>query len=52
MSYWSLPDAAMDDRDEAARWARLGHSAALRAAAAKLKKGARTSASRSGEGAG
>jgi DNA transformation protein len=32
MSYWRLPDAALDDADEAARWARLAIGAASRAA--------------------
>lgn len=31
MSYWSLPDSALDDPDEVKRWARLGLAAALRA---------------------
>ena len=29
-SYWSLPDSAMDDPDEAAQWARLALEAARR----------------------
>ena len=32
MSYWLLPDAALDDPDEAARWGRLALEAACRAA--------------------
>jgi DNA transformation protein len=40
-SYWSLPEAALDDPDEAARWARLGHAAALRSAQAKSRKALR-----------
>lgn len=35
MAYWSLPEAALDDPDEAVRWARLSLDAALRKAAAK-----------------
>ena len=37
MGYWTLPDAALDDPDEAARWARLAVEAARRAAAEKVK---------------
>ncbi len=45
MSYWRLPDRALDDPDEAARWGRLALDAAMRAAARKLKprRGARRS---------
>lgn len=35
LAYWSLPDAAVDDADEAARWARLSLAAAVRKAAKK-----------------
>jgi DNA transformation protein len=35
MSYWRLPDSALDDPDEASRWGRLAVEAARRAAAAK-----------------
>jgi DNA transformation protein len=38
MSYWSLPDQALDDPAEAARWARLGLEAALRAGGKDAKK--------------
>lgn len=31
IAYWRLPDKAVDDPDEAARWARLAREAALRA---------------------
>lgn len=31
MPYWSVPDAALDDSDEMARWARTAYEAALRA---------------------
>ena len=31
MPYWSIPDSAIDDPDEMARWVRLAHEAALRA---------------------
>jgi DNA transformation protein len=37
MSYWGLPDAALDDPDEAARWGRLALEAARRGALAKMK---------------
>ena len=36
-SYWRLPDEALDDPEEAARWGRLGLEAARRAAAHKTK---------------
>ena len=35
MAYWSLPETALDDPDEAVRWARMSLDAALRKAAAK-----------------
>jgi DNA transformation protein and related proteins len=35
MNYWRLPDAGLDDPDEAARWGRLACEAAARAVAAK-----------------
>ncbi len=35
LRYWRLPDAALDDIDEAQRWGRLGLEAALRARSAK-----------------
>ena len=35
MAYWSLPDGALDDPDEAVAWARRSIDAALRKAAAK-----------------
>ncbi|WP_299862673.1 TfoX/Sxy family protein [uncultured Hoeflea sp.] len=31
MPYWSIPDAALDDPDEMAKWVRLAWDAALRA---------------------
>jgi DNA transformation protein len=37
MSYWRLPDGAVDDPEEAARWGRLALEAATRAAARKPK---------------
>ncbi len=37
MSYWRLPDQAIDDPEEAARWGRLAVEAAIRAAARKAK---------------
>jgi DNA transformation protein and related proteins len=41
MSYWRLPDTALDDPDEAARWGRLALEAARRSAAAKKPKTSR-----------
>jgi len=38
MSYWTAPDAAMDDSEEFEIWARLGIEAARRADAAKQPK--------------
>ena len=35
MAYWSLPETALDDPDEAVDWARQSIDAALRKAAAK-----------------
>jgi len=35
MAYWSLPETALDDPDEAVGWARQSINAALRKAAAK-----------------
>jgi DNA transformation protein len=37
MGYWRIPETAMDDPEEAVRWARLGVDAALRARAKKPK---------------
>jgi DNA transformation protein len=31
MPYWSVPDIALDDPDEMAKWARLALEAAMRA---------------------
>ena len=31
MPYWSIPDGALDDDEEMARWVRLAWGAALRA---------------------
>ena len=39
MSFWSLPDAALDDPAEAARWADLALAAARRAQQAKMQRG-------------
>ena len=39
MSYWLLPDAALDDPDKAAQWGRLALEAAGRAARAKKPRG-------------
>lgn len=38
LGYWSLPEAAMDDADEAVVWARRAIDVALRKAAAKPKR--------------
>lgn len=38
IGYWLLPDAAVDDPDEASRWARLAVEAAQRAACVKNAK--------------
>jgi DNA transformation protein and related proteins len=38
MSYWLLPEAALDDADEAERWGRLALEAAGRAAPARRRK--------------
>lgn len=38
MSYWRLPDCALDDPSEAALWARRGMEAARRAEAKKQRK--------------
>ena len=38
MSYWRLPDRALDDPDEAARWGRLALEAATRAATTSRQK--------------
>ena len=35
MAYWSLPEPAVDDPEEAVRWARMSIDAALRKAATK-----------------
>ena len=35
MAYWSLPESALDDPDEAANWARQSIDAALRKSAAR-----------------
>lgn len=41
MSYWRLPEDAVDDAETAERWARLGLDAALRAKKPKKKSAAR-----------
>ena len=43
MAYWSLPDAAIDDPEEAARWARMSIAAAVRKAAKKRPRKPRAS---------
>ena len=42
MAYWSLPEPAVDDPDEAVRWARMSLDAALRTAAAKTVRTPKT----------
>ena len=37
-SYWTMPESALDDPDEAARWSRLAVEAALRKAARKKRR--------------
>lgn len=44
MPYWSLPDSAQDDPDEAAAWARLSLEPARKSAAEKAAKKARSAA--------
>ena len=41
MSYWRLPDAAADDPDQAASWARLAITAAMRSKSARKPKARR-----------
>lgn len=41
MAYWSLPEVALDDPDEAVDWARQSIDAALRKAAAKKPRKAK-----------
>ena len=38
LPYWSLPDQAIDDPDEALKWARLGLAASMRAPKVPPKK--------------
>ncbi|WP_339913861.1 TfoX/Sxy family protein [uncultured Brevundimonas sp.] len=42
MTYWSLPDSASDDTDEAVRWARTSIAAAVRKAATKKPRKPKT----------
>jgi DNA transformation protein len=42
MSYWLMPESALDDPDEAAELAAMALAAARRAAAAKAKKSSKT----------
>ena len=42
MAYWSLPETALDDPDEAVDWARQSIDAALRKAAAKKPRKAKS----------
>ncbi|MEZ0171064.1 TfoX/Sxy family protein [Microvirga sp. TS319] len=48
MSYWLMPESALDDPDEAARLARMAFEAALRTKAAAAKK-AKKPSSRAGK---
>jgi DNA transformation protein len=41
MAFWRLPDDALDDPEEAAKWARLALGAAQRSAAARKERHAR-----------
>lgn len=41
MAYWSLPESALDDADEAVSWARQSIDVALRKAAAKKPRKAK-----------
>jgi DNA transformation protein and related proteins len=43
MAYWSLPDAAVDDPEEAVRWGRMSAAAAVRKAARKTPRKPRAS---------
>jgi len=42
MAYWSLPESAMDDPEQAVQWARQSIDVALRKAAAKRPRKAKT----------
>jgi DNA transformation protein len=44
LNYWRLPDAAMEDPDEAARWARLALDAARRSSRKRPKTRAQSPA--------
>jgi DNA transformation protein len=48
MSYWRLPDSAVDDPDQASRWGRLAMEAARRAALAKKPKASNAKRSQQG----
>jgi len=50
MPYWRLPDAALDDPDEAVAWARRAVMPAEAAAAEKRARAARKAARQAGEG--
>ena len=50
MPYWSLPDSAMDDPDEACRWADRALGPARKAAAEKAAAKARKAARKAGKG--
>ncbi|GAW41015.1 hypothetical protein SH203_01418 [Brevundimonas sp. SH203] len=47
MSYWTLPETALDDPDEAVDWARRSLAVAVRKASGKTPKSATSSARRS-----
>ena len=46
MSYWLMPESALDDPDEAAEFARMALAAARRAKAAKTRKNGKASPGR------
>ena len=43
LPYWSLPDEALDDPDQALKWARMGLAASMRAQNSAPKNAARKS---------
>lgn len=50
MPYWSLPDSALDDPDEACRWAQHALGPARKAAAEKAEAKARKAARKAAKG--
>ena len=49
MSYWSLPNDALDDSDALKEWAELAYQAALRKPEKRAKKKAKAAAAKSGK---